>query len=336
MDNNKMEVLQVVPPRQGGYKVSDIAALLKATGDDGITLDLSASRDVGVTYIIRCAPESGVRQRIRAHLPGAIIRDIAPEEDPAFKTGHEQAWSRTIEFSGEPCQSISIVGDGAGTTGNLWAVLFALDNVGEYERVMTRLHIAPCVISWSRRHNHERSASGSPQIQKTGFGATLGLRVLLILIAGGALAAWNFWQQLDLLNRMLLATAAAVVLPVAFFVRYRFFGDKCILELDHADFDHFFSKREKPTYRAWLEVVAVLPPDGRAERAEQLISRVVNAYRTFDVYGKRILRPDLRRELETTQGFIPIIPPRRWWEFTPRTQILGADEVSALWHFPGI
>ena len=159
--------------------------------------------------------------------------------------------------------------------------------------------------------------------------------MLLIGIAGIGSAVWNWWDGIDSLADALLPVTAASLLGVALFLRRRVIGNKCPLPLEFSDLDHFFSKREKAAYRAWIEVVAVLPPGGRAERAEQLISGVVSAYSAFDVYGKRTLRPGLNRELEPKDFFIPIVQPRRWWEFTPRTQILGVDEVSALWHFPG-
>ena len=334
MEINGMEALKVVPPRQGGRRAQGTAAMLRAIRQEAITLDIVASRNRGVIYIVRSAPGSGVRQQIRGHLPGAEVTELSLEEDPAFISDRELVWSRTIEFSGEPCQSIAITSDDAESLDALRSVLFALDAVQGDDLLMGRLHIAPCDVSWSKQHVHVREAMSLPQIQKTGNSQSSGPTLPLIFTIGGALMLWNILQGLDSLSDALLPTGAAAASAAAFYA-WRRMNRKCPLQLHYPDLDHFFSKREEPAYRVWLEVVAVLPPGGRAERAEQLISEVVNAYRSFDVYGKRSLSPGLLRAMEPTEGLIPIVPPRRWWELTTRTHILGANELAALWHLPG-
>ena len=147
--------------------------------------------------------------------------------------------------------------------------------------------------------------------------------------------AWNLSRQLDSLSGILLPIAAVVVLAVAFFVQHRFFGNKCAFQLYDPDLDHFFSKREAPAYQSWIEILVILPLGGRAQRARSLLNAVGAAYRSFDVQGKRTLRPGRVMALHPTEGVLQTVPPRRWWQVTSRTQVLGGNEMSSLWHFPG-
>ena len=134
-DRNEMDILQLIPPRQGGRMVSGVATMLGAVGDGRGSLELAASSGDGVKHLVRTA-SPGFRQQARAHLPGAEIREVPPDEDPVLISDGEQAWSMMVEVDGEPCQSIATVSEDVGSPDPMRSAIAALDDVHAGERII--------------------------------------------------------------------------------------------------------------------------------------------------------------------------------------------------------
>ena len=89
-------------------------------------------------------------------------------------------------------------------------------------------------------------------------------------------------------------------------------------------------KTSRVAFEADLQVTAILPPDGREERARKLLDNVAAAYRHYDNAAGARFRVGKARPAIPDAG---LHPPSRGL-FHSRN-VVGVREAAALWHPPG-
>ncbi len=89
-------------------------------------------------------------------------------------------------------------------------------------------------------------------------------------------------------------------------------------------------KTSRVAFEAGFEVTAVLPPDGREERARKLLDNVAAAYRHYDNAAGARFRVGKVRPAVPDAG---VNPPSRG--LLQSRNVLGVREAATLWHPPG-
>ena len=250
------------------------------------TLELAGDAD-GVSLLARCHGDEVVEQQLRAHYPQAQIQEVSEEDDPLVLSEGEQAWSMTLGIDGPEFLPLRVFRDDdmldAGSD-PLITLIGSLSNLHEGERVVARLCLRSLGPDWSQVYLEKahkpavpapRDSSYSNQIThhqtdvKTmailGVVALVGLRGYLWVRAG------ETWKA------VLLGLGIASGLAAAGWVWHRWKKARSRV------YDPFLIKEKssRVAFEADLEVTAVLPPDGREERARKLLDNVAAAYRHY-------------------------------------------------------
>ena len=335
--SNRPVLLAVTPPSTGERTLLGVENMLQAIAvPEPFSLELAGDVD-GVTLMARCLDEQVVRQQVSTHYPQARIHEVTPEDDPLRLDEDERAWSMTLRASGPEYVPLRTFRDDDlldPGSDPLIALLGALSDLNEGERVVARLMLRSLGPDWSQAHLEKahkrpvaepRDSTYSNQVRHhqsdvttmavLGVAALVGLRGYLWMRAG------ETWKA------ALLGVGMAAVLTVAGWVWWR------IRKARSRVYDPLLigEKVARIAFDAELQVTTVLPPGGTAERARGLLAPVAAAYRHYDHpagAGFKVSR--VRPAAVPNVSLHPAGPGL----FGGRS-VLGVREAAAMWHPPG-
>ena len=329
-------LLEITPPRTGERTLLGVENMLSSIAvPEPFSLELAGEAQ-GATLMARCLRDQVVRAQVTAHYPQARIREVPYEEDPLRLRDGEQAWGMTLRSSGPEYVPLRLFRDGDlldPGSDPLIALLGALSDLNEGERVVARLLLRSLGPEWSL--HHAEMAHGGPsgrtapaprsQDQALSRGPGWGTAVLGV----GALAAYQGyrWVQAgETWKTVLLGLGAAALLAVGGWAwnrwkksRSRVFDPLLIRE-----------KVSRIAFDAEIRVVAVLPEGTGPQRAEELLEQVAAAYRHYDNPAGARFRVGKVGPGDPTIDLHP-----SGAGLFGRRSVMGVREAACLWHPPG-
>ena len=329
-------LLAVTPPRTGERTLLGVENLLQSIAvPEPFSLELAGDSN-SATLMARCQDRQVVQGQLAAHYPQARIREVPPEDDPLRLADGEQAWGITLRSGGPEYLPLrTFRDDGLLDSGSdpLIALLGALSDLRPGERLVSRLLLRSLGPDWSQAH--QQKAFKNPGQQRPDPSYTYQTKplqldgVTMAVLGAGALAALKgyLWvQDGEILKASLLGLGSVLGLTVAGWgwwrwrqARNRVYDPLLIRE-----------KVSRIAFDAELQVVAVLPERGRAQRAGELLDGMAAAYRHFDHPAGARFRVSAVTPLVPTDNLHPAGPG-----LLGRRSVLGVREVAALWHPPG-
>ena len=335
-DRERPKLLAITPQRTGERTLLGVENMLQSIAiPEPFTLELAGDVD-GVSLLARCRGDEVVEQQLRAHYPQALIEDVAEEDDPLVLDEGEQAWSMTLGIDGPEFLPLRIFGDDdildAGSD-PLIALIGSLSNLREGERVVARLCLRSLRPDWSRMHqekadprpvHHQRDTSHDDR-SSSEFHQAKSL-VVLGIVALPALQGYLWVRAGESWKAVLLGIGIAAGLGVTGWAWHRWNKSR------NRVYDPVLVKEKtsRVAFEAGFEVTAVLPPDGREERARKLLDNVAAAYRHYDnAAGARFRVGKVRPTIPDAD----VNPPHRG--LLQSRNVLGVREAAALWHPPG-
>ena len=336
-DKRPPALLAVTPPRTGERTVLGVENLLQSiAAPEPFSLELAGDAD-GVTLMARCLDKEVVHDQIAAHYPQAPIHEVTPEEDPLRLAEGEQAWSMTLASDGPAYVPLRTFRDDDlldPGSDPLIALLGALSDLKEGERVVARLLLRSLGPDWSRAHLERalKRPGSEPRLsadaERTRALQTDGANIAILGV--GVLAAFQgyLWvRDGETWKAVLLGAAAAAVLALGGWAWRRWkrahsrVYDPLLIQ----------EKVSRIAFDAELQVVAVLPPDTGPQRAAELLAPVAAAYRHYDnPAGSRFKVGKVRPAAPTPDVMRPAGPG-----LFGKRSILGVREAACLWHPPG-
>ncbi len=329
-------LLAVTPPRTGERTLLGVENLLQSIAvPEPFSLELAGDAD-GADLLVRCNDDQVVRQQIAAHYPQARIRQVPVDEDPIFVHAGEQAWGMTLRADGPEYVPLRTFRDDDlldPGSDPLIALMGALSELEEGERVLCRLLLRSLGPDWSQAHQARAHKAAVPENREPSYTyQTKPLQldgVTMAVLGVGALAAVRgyLWvQDGEILKATLLglgALSGAVVAGWAWWrwkqARNRVHDPLLIRE-----------KVSRIAFDAELQVIAVLPDSTRLQRAEELLGAVAAAYRHFDHPAGARFKVSRIRPLVPLVNLHPAGPG-----LLGKRSVLGVREAAALWHPPG-
>ena len=149
---NPPVLLAVTPPRTGERTLLGVENLLQSiAAPEPFSLELAGDAD-GVTLMARCLDDQIVRQQISSHYPQARIQQVIPEGDPLRLGEGELAWSLNLAPEGPEYAPLRVFRDDDlldPGSDPIIALLGALSNLNEGERVVARLKLRSLGPDWS-------------------------------------------------------------------------------------------------------------------------------------------------------------------------------------------
>ena len=333
-------LLAVTPPRTGERTLLGVENLLQSIAvPEPFSLELAGDID-GVTLMARCLDEEVVRGQVSAHYPQARIHEVQPEDDPLRLDEGEEAWGMTLRASGPEYVPLRTFRDDDlldPGSDPLIALLGALSNLKDDERIVARLMLRSLGPDWSQGHMEKAHTRPVPEPRDSTYSnqvrahhtdvttiAVLGVAALAALRGYLWVRAGETWKA------MLLGAGIAVGLTVAGWAWWRIKKERSLV------YDPLLIKEKvaRIAFDTEIQVVAVLPQGERRERrarAKELLGVVAAAYRHYDhPAGARFKVGRVR----------PVVPnpsmmhPAGAGLFGGRS-VLGVREAAALWHPPG-
>ena len=329
-------LLAVTPPRTGERTLLGVENLLQSIAvPEPFSLELAGDAD-GVDLLARCHDDQVIRQQLAAHYPQARIRRVPVDEDPIFVHQGEQAWGMTLRADGPEYVPLRTFRDDDlldPGSDPLIALMGALSELEEGERVLCRLLLRSLGPDWSQAHQARAHRAAVPENREPSYTyQTKPLQldgVTMAVLGVGALAAVRgyLWvQDGEYLKASLLglgAVSGAVVAGWGWWrwkqARNRVHDPLLIRE-----------KVSRIAFDAELQVIAVLPEATRSQRAEELLGAVAAAYRHFDHPAGARFKVSKVRPLVPLMNLHPAGPG-----LLGKRSVLGVREVAALWHPPG-
>ena len=148
-------LLAVTPPRTGERTLLGVENMLGSIAvPEPFSLELAGDAD-GVTLLARCMDAQVVRGQIAARYPQAQIRQLQAEDDPLRLAEGEEAWSMTLRADGPEYVPLRTFRDDDlldPGSDPLIALMGALSNLNEGERVVARLMLRSLGPDWSQAH----------------------------------------------------------------------------------------------------------------------------------------------------------------------------------------
>ena len=335
-DRRPPVLLAVTPPRTGERTMLGVENLLQSIAvPESFSLELAADAN-GVSLMVRCRDDQVVRSQISAHYPQARIREVPPEGDPLVVQEDEQAGTLTLRVDGPEYVPLRTFRDDDlldPGSDPLLAVIGALSNLREGERVVSRLLLRSLGPDWSQAH--QQRAFKYPGHQRPDPSYTYQTRplqldgVTMAVLGMGALAALKgyLWvQDGEYLKAALLAAGSALGAVVAGWgwwrwkqARSRVYDPLLIRE-----------KVSRVAFDAELQVTAIIPRTTRLPRAGELLTPLAAAYHHFDhPAGAGFKAGDIQDPPPHGN-----LHPKGPGLFGKRS-VLGVREAAALWHPPG-
>ena len=290
----------------------------------------------GVTLMARCQDDQVVRGQLAAHYPQARIRQVPVDEDPIFVHGGEEAWGMTLRASGPEYVPLRTFRDDDlldPGSDPLIALMGALSELEEGERVLSRLLLRSLGPDWSQAHQARAHRQAVPDNREPSYTyQTKPLQldgVTMAVLGAGALAALKgyLWvQDGEYLKASLLGAGSVLGLTVAGWgwwrwkqARSRVYDPILVRE-----------KVSRVAFDAELQVIAVLPDSTRPQRAEELLGAVAAAYRHFDHPAGARFKVSRAQPLVPLMNLYPAGPG-----LFGKRSVLGIREAAALWYPPG-
>ena len=338
-NRNAPVLLAVTPPRTGERTMLGVENLLQSIAvPEPFSLELAGDAD-GVTLLARCIDREVVRGQLAAHYPQARIQEVSVDDDPIFVHLGEQAWGLTLRSCGPEYLPLRTFRDDDlldPGSDPLIAIIGALSNLREGERVLARLLLRSLGPDWSQAH--QQKAFKNPGLQRPDPSYTYQTKplqmdgVTLAVLGVGALAALKgyLWvQDGEILKASLLAAGSLLGITVAGWGWWRW------KQARNRVYDPLLIKEKvgRIAFDGELEIIAVLPetePKEGLRRAREVLEPVAAAYRHYDhPAGARF----------KVSGVKPLVPVMNLHPAGPglfgKRSVLGVREAAALWHPPG-
>ena len=334
---NRPVLLAVTPPRTGERTLLSVENMLGSIAvPEPFSLELVGDMD-GVTLMARCIDDQVVRGQIAVRYPQARIVEVSPEDDPLRLREGEEAWGMTLRASGPEYVPLRTFRDDDlldPGSDPLMALLGALSDLNEGERVVARLMLNSLGPDWSQQYMEKAEQQPATQPQDSGYSnqvkhhqtdvtnmAILGVGALVALKGYLWVKAGETWKA------VLLGLGVAIALAVGGWAWHRWKNAR------NRIYDPLLI-REKVARMAFdgeVQVVVILPRGTRPQRARHLLGQVAAAYRHYDhPAGARFRAGRMRPVVPDPQMLYPSGPGL----FGNRS-ILGVREAAALWHPPG-
>ena len=170
-DRKPPVLLAVTPPRTGERTMLGVENMLQSIAvPEPFSLEMAGDVD-GVTLMARCLDDQVVRGQIAAHYPQARIHEVSPENDPLRLGEGEQAWGMTLRAGGPEYVPLRVFRDDDlldPGSDPLIALLGALSDLDEGERIVARLLLRSLGPDWSQGHlekAHRRPVAGAARLQ---------------------------------------------------------------------------------------------------------------------------------------------------------------------------
>ena len=336
-DEKKPVLLAVTPPRTGERTMLGVENMLQSIAvPEPFSLELAGDAD-GVTLMARCLDDQVVRGQIAAHYPQARIQKVDPEEAPLRLDEGEQAWGMTLRADGPEYAPLRVFRDDDlldPGSDPLIALLGSLSNLRPQERVVARLMLSSLGPDWSQHHMERAHKPAVEQRRDPSYTYQTGpLRmdgVTMAVLGVGAVAALRayLWVQAgETWKAVVMGIGVSAALAAGGWLwhrwkkaRNRVYDPQLIRE-----------KVSRIAFDGEVQVVAVLPADAGAKRAEELLGQVAAAYRHYDnPAGARFKIGKVKPIVPDPEALHPSGPG-----FFGGRSVLGVREAAALWHPPG-
>ena len=336
-EEKKPVLLAVTPPRTGERTMLGVENMLQSIAvPEPFSLELAGDAD-GVTLMARCLDDQVVRGQIAAHYPQARIQKVDPEEAPLRLDEGEQAWGMTLRADGPEYAPLRVFRDGDlldPGSDPIIALLGSLSNLRPQERVVARLMLSSLGPDWSQHHMERAHKPAVEQRRDPSYTYQTGpLRmdgVTMAVLGVGAVAALRayLWVQAgETWKAALLGIGVSAALAAGGWLwhrwkkaRNRVYDPQLIRE-----------KVSRIAFDGEVQIVAVLPADAGAKRAEELLGQVAAAYRHYDnPAGARFKIGKVKPIVPDPEALHPSGPG-----FFGGRSVLGVREAAALWHPPG-
>ena len=336
-DKRPPVLLAVTPPRTGERTLLGVENMLGSIAvPEPFSLELAGDAD-GVTLMARCLDDQVVRGQIAARYPQAQIQQIPAEDDPLRLGEDEQAWGMTLRADGPEYVPLRTFRDDDlldPGSDPLIALMGALSNLNQGERVVARLLLRSLGPDWSESHldkAHKRPGMEPREPAYTYQTKPLQMDGITMAVLGtAALAAVKgyLWVQAgETWKAALLGAGIALALTVGGWAWHRWkkarsrVHDPLLIQ----------EKVSRIAFDAELQVTAVLPADTGPRRARELLGTVAAAYRHYDnPAGARFKTGKVRPAVPDPEMLHPAGPG-----FFGKRSVMGVREAACLWHPPG-
>ena len=336
-DKKPPVLLAVTPPRTGERTLLGVENMLGSIAvPEPFSLELVGDMD-GVTLIARCLDDQVVRGQIAARYPQAQIHEIPDDDDPLRLDKEEQAWAMTLRADGPEYVPLRTFRDDDlldPGSDPLIALMGALSNLNEGERVVARLMLRSMGPDWSESHlekAHRRPVEDRRDPSYTYQTRPLQMDGITMAVLGvAALAAIRgyLWVQAgETWKAVLLGTGITLGLAVGGWAWHRFKRAKKRV------YDPVLIKEKvsRIAFDAELQVTAFLPRSTRPQRARELLEPVAAAYRHYDnPAGARFKAGSVRPAVPDQFMLHPSGPG-----LFGKRSVIGVREAACLWHPPG-
>ena len=336
-DKKPPVLLAVTPPRTGERTLLGVENMLGSIAvPEPFSLELVGDMD-GVTLIARCLDDQVVRGQIAARYPQAQIHEIPAEDDPLRLDKEEQAWAMTMRADGPEYVPLRTFRDDDlldPGSDPLIALMGALSNLNEGERVVARLMLRSMGPDWSE--SHLEKAHRRPVVDRRDPSYTYQTRPLhtdgitMAVLGVAALAAVKgyLWVQAgETWKAVLMGAGITLGLAVGGLLWHRFKRAKKRV------YDPLLIKEKvsRIAFDAELQVTAFLPQSTRPQRARELLEPVAAAYRDYDnPAGARFKASRVRPGVPNPSMMHPTGPG-----LFGKRSVIGVREAACLWHPPG-
>ena len=333
-------LLSVTPPRTGERTLLGVENLLQSIAvPEPFSLELAGDSD-GVTLMARCLDGEVVRGQISAHYPQASVNEMHPREDPLLLTENEVAWSISLRAGGPEYVPLRVFRDDDFLdpgSDPLIALLGALSNLSQGERIVSRLLLRSLGPDWSQSHMiraHRRPVTESRDPSYTYQTRPLQTDGITMAVLGlGAMAALRgyLWVQAgEAWKAGLLGAGASAGLMLAAWVWWRWKKARSRV------YDPLLirEKVSRIAFDAEVQIIAILPGGdltAARDRAERMLAPIASAYRHYDhPAGARFEVSRIRQAVPN-----PAMMHPSGAGLFGRRSVLGVREVASLWHPPG-
>jgi len=335
--NKKPALLAVTPPRSGERTLLGVENMLASIAvPEPFSLELAGDSD-GVTLLARCLDDQVVRGQIAARYPQAQIREISAGDDPLRLDEGEQAWSMTLRADGPEYVPLRVFRDDDlldPGSDPLIALMGALSNLNEGERVVAQMKLRSLGPDWSQSHlekahkrpvEDRRDPSYSYQTRPL---QTDGVTMAILGVAALAALRGYLWVQAgETWKTVLMGIGVSAALIAGGWLWHR------VKKARKRVYDPLLIKEKasRIAFDAEIQVTVVLPDDARPQRAREILEPVSAAYRHYDNPA------GARFKVGRIQPAVPdpsILQPSGPGLFGKRS-VFGVREASCLWHPPG-
>ena len=336
-DDKTPALLAVTPPRAGERTLLGVENLLGSIAvPEPFSLELAGDAD-GVTLLARCLQDRVVRGQIAARYPQAQIQRIPDEDDPLNLDEGEQAWSMSLRADGPDYAPLRTFRDDDlldPGSDPLMAVLGALSNLNEGERVVARMMLNSLGPDWSQGHQekaHKRPVEERRDPSYTYQTKPLQMDGVTMAVLGvGALAALRayLWVQAgETWKAVLMGVGITAALAAGGWLWHRW-------KKAHSrvyDPNQIKEKVSRIAFDGEIQVTAILPENTGRQRAKELLEPVAAAYRHYDnPAGAKMKAGRVRPALPDPSVLHPAGPG-----LFGKRSVLGVREAACLWHPPG-